>query len=887
MGTTRLLIQLVGADPATFEHAACDVHHGGPQTLLRWLETQLGLLSNPVPLTSRIAQYAAAMDRAGKLSVAASLATDRWATAAEMLARRDELRLEGWVASQTESFGWVLADLARIEPFVPELVDVAARLQRVQSALESGQSLPPHECVLFDPLERWPKAWRSVLKHVQTKPAEAPQLSAQPSTALAAAQQQVLDGQCERITTDDSLVWVRGRSTMAACETLVAALGREPQQLARTVICCADPTAALMLDGAVARAGLATMGAWIQTLAHPVLQVLPLALRLCWAPVDPGVLLDFLSLPAGPIPRAAASKLAQALAEQPGLGSHSWNQALQEVCSKEADPEGKVAERLREWLQMSRPAWGSPLAATTVQQVCGRVAKWQMGRAKQAEKTNPELAHAWRLAAGQASAVGELAASQGGDLSEPQIGRILHAATHMGIETSPHLCASGGPRLVTSLAHIMEPCDRLVWLGLAAQDLHPSRWTRLERDQLKRAGVDLDDGTRHLAATRAAERAGLSRVRHQLIAVGLPSDDQQRAHPLWLQVQAAFEEAGVKKPQVLDDALQSQALPPALKAPTQETKIVPPQGKRAQWQVEQGLLRDRDKSSASELQLRLACPFAWVLRYAARVRPSPIARLPDDFLLKGSFCHSVLAAAFGDGGPLPPVDQAVARVGKIFDERIGTDAAPLAQPARVAERIKLRAELLRATECLIKALHAGGYRIKAMEERVTGTFNNRQLDGAIDCLAEDRAGNEAIIDFKYGGSKKYRELLTQGRAVQLATYAYARSSANGRPVGAVAYLILGDALLLTPSGSALAANEPAVEEGPSIAKVWDDFATALNRADDWLHGTVVPARALQPSDEWPPGTDLVLDASRQNPPEKQSACAYCDYSLLCGLEVAQ
>ena len=54
---------------------------GGPETLLRWLETQLGL---PVPVihnASRITEYAAALDTVSESTIGASLKNDRWETA--------------------------------------------------------------------------------------------------------------------------------------------------------------------------------------------------------------------------------------------------------------------------------------------------------------------------------------------------------------------------------------------------------------------------------------------------------------------------------------------------------------------------------------------------------------------------------------------------------------------------------------------------------------------------------------------------------------------------------------------------------------------------------------------------------------------------------------
>lgn len=111
---TKLVIRLT---PGTLKprvgQPAVNCLSGGPETLLRWLETQLGL---PVPtshIASRITEYAAALDTLPESTITASLKNDRWETASQPLSRRDELLLSGWDESESESLPEVVNDLAR------------------------------------------------------------------------------------------------------------------------------------------------------------------------------------------------------------------------------------------------------------------------------------------------------------------------------------------------------------------------------------------------------------------------------------------------------------------------------------------------------------------------------------------------------------------------------------------------------------------------------------------------------------------------------------------------------------------------------------------------------------------------------------------------------
>jgi RecB family exonuclease len=364
-----------------------------------------------------------------------------------------------------------------------------------------------------------------------------------------------------------------------------------------------------------------------------------------------------------------------------------------------------------------------------------------------------------------------------------------------------------------------------------------------------------------------------------VLAVSLLADEESRPHPLWLCI---LEQALVRTtgPAALDLLFASGAKPdtgPFALGPEAVT-VVPAPGPRTLWPVAPGLLRERSRESASSLQSRLACPLQWVLHYAAKLRPSPIARLPEGNQLFGTFGHQVLEETFKEGGDPPTPAAAAKAVEGIFDDRVGLDAAPLATPAETAARHRLRAELSAAAKTLVKALRAGGYRFAGFEKRFEAEVDGIPLCGFIDCLVE-KDGGEAVLDFKYSGSWQ-AGALRDGTAVQLATYAAARRA--GEIDSAVAYLVLATARLLTPEGSALAGAEPSqvVSGAPPIRAVWGAFRDALRSTGGWLAGgEPVPAWPLADPGTWPEGVKLLLDEEE----DVQSACRWCDYSLLCGL----
>ncbi len=75
---------------------------GGPTELLKWLETQLGLPQPDVHRAARVMQYADALDKVANPCFAQSFAADRWETASDLLERRDELMMSGWMENLTK-----------------------------------------------------------------------------------------------------------------------------------------------------------------------------------------------------------------------------------------------------------------------------------------------------------------------------------------------------------------------------------------------------------------------------------------------------------------------------------------------------------------------------------------------------------------------------------------------------------------------------------------------------------------------------------------------------------------------------------------------------------------------------------------------------------------
>lgn len=875
--------------------AAWKTVRGGPVQLLGWLEDQLGVtgadgvreLSTP----ARIRRYMTALRTADGDTYRASLEEDPWSTAAELLKRRDELLLAGWEPEDddnTDELPVLARDLAGAErgfqgPGIPD------RLKSIAGRLDApGTSLPPHRLALDESLDRWPPLWRRVLDRMNVTEASFPGPAATDGSSLHAVQGRLSGIDIAPIELDQSLRWLRAASTHAAVQTVAAAVGGADGPSDHVAIYCPESSTAARLEEAFQRLGRPAVGAERETAASPALQVLPLVLELCWEPVEPQVLMDFLSLPVSPVPAPARWQLARALSETPGLGSREWEEAWDELTTSDADLE----ERLIRWFDHPRVETGEAVPPDLVRDRCGCVTRWARVYAETLaeEGEHRVLTEQLRTASLQAAELADVVRARGEPLTRPQLLRMLEDVRSSGRVQVRQQAEAGAPWLVTNLADVPPWVEHLVWVGVGVEAPPPSRWTTTELMALREAGIELDDGRRKLQVKREAERRALQHLSSTLLIVELPADEERAVHPLWTRIKTELEtdSGDAPEPDPLRVAISEDSPLGAWSVETREVTVTPPPTPPTEWDVPVELLDEPARGSATELESRLACPLRWMLKRTAHIRPSPAARLPDPFRLRGRFAHIVLDDVLGDGGELPEPDEAADAVVDRFDERVTLDAAPLAQPDRLAERRQLRDELEAATRLLVDVLQQGGYEVVRGEAPIDAEYDGRPLGGKIDLVIRGPEG-EAIVDFKYGGRSRYRELLEEGHAVQLAVYAYARGNQQGRdgPVSAVGYLVIQPQRLYTPAGSPLrgAGARGVIDGAPAIREVWDRFREALARSQDWLRteDESVPVRPRQDPDEWPEGVDMVVETDSRKDRTELRPCKYCDYQLLCGV----
>lgn len=837
------------------------------------LEQVLGLARPRMTAVDRLFRYAAACETSGVVGWQASLAVDRFGTAMHLLRRREEALHAGWdgVAHTTPA----LADLAAAEMALAagpgrDLGTEGDRLRRIAAGLALGLRVSV-VVEMSDPKE-WSPLWQQVAATIRT--VVRPPVTDPAAGGSLGAWQRSLSDRSGALKPDATLALTCVGGRQAGAQALAALLAESShERRAATVVVCADAELLTSLDDRLARAGLPRLGAPTVGSTTALDGLLPLVVALCWDPVDPGLLLEYCLLPDGPLGRRAGSRLAEALARFPGLGSQSWEATITQLTSAEADPDGTMAKRLSHWFVSRRIGAGCLAPADLLAGRCRAVAAWAGARAATADGDSPFLT----LASG-AARLADLFATTGGQIAAPAAARLLADALP-GTAAGRHTAEAGAPLLVDQPWRIPANTQHVIWIAPTTDESRSPSWTAQELQALNAAGLAVDDGEDAAAARRAGDRLGLCHISGDLLVVELPPAHDRRRHPAAVVLHVGMGMAGVKPallPRLDDPALADLELA-GWRRRCVAVAAVAAQPERHSWTGPPGGLRDRETHSYSELERRLACPLAWTLNYAAKLRGGGAASLPEDHVLQGTFAHAVLERVFSAGIPKP--EAAATMAGACFDDRIGRDAVPLAMPGRQAERRGLRDRVVETARLLAETVTRAGCTQVAMEAPISGEVGGRKLSGSIDCLATG-VDLAVIVDLKLGSFDRHYGNLASGRAVQLAVYASTRSE---RTV-AVAYGIINRRRMLTPEGAAIPHADDygceVVPGAPGWRETWGRFSAALDADQAWRAGGPIPARPLGDPASWPAGADIVLDPSA----DVQTSCSYCDYGVLCGRE---
>ncbi|MEP6389211.1 MAG: PD-(D/E)XK nuclease family protein [Halioglobus sp.] len=858
----------------------------GPHGFLNLLETQLGIPSVVTSFSTRLIQYLGCIDQIDHPGAFyhASYEADPFSVARTLLQWRDQWYEAGWNGHFESGVPAKLADMATIEELAESAVEPSTG-QRIERIIEllADNPIAIESITLRDLLADFPHLWHKLIEATGAQIIEAAAIppQADATTDLGKLQRHLLSDTHEKISLkgDGSVVVLRGDSPQESTP-LTALLTQHwlEQAPSQSIALLAERRGELLDDTLESihspRLGFNSLSPW-----RPVFQVLPLACELLWEPLNPTALFQFLSHSVGPIPRRIREKLAQTVANTPGIGSEDWENTIAQCLEDEDEAKrSKLKDNLLYWLESPRFSPAAGVDSQTLSHRAQRVADWLQG-AKEASD-DAALKSLYNIALNQAlefvNAIERLRVHGREQLTQDNVRRLIEDVRGTGASVTDRSAeVIPGQARVLRADHagaFATPIDNVIWWDCQASDrVHRWPWSRTERAALA------DNGVRLHAEDAQLDWLGRAWLRPILCAKGrftlVLHDDAERHHPVWDQIDSL-----TKGLPALQISASNTAADLGVSSNSLDARALP--AKVRWWHLSESLvLPKRDAESFSSLDSYIHSPYQWLLRYAARVRPGSLASVNDGNLLKGSLahrCYEEFLNAHPDIASIDPRD-----IAGWVDDTIATllqqEGALLLEAGRQAECERFITQVQESLTTLVEHLQAAAVVKVDMELWQEGLFAGGKLNGSIDVLATRADGREAVVDIKWGGKSYRRDALLKNSYLQLATYAQLRRNNGADWSAALSYFIVQDSHLLSLNHDFFPNAEIIKPEGEeNTAQYWHRFEQSWHwRKEQFDQGLVeVTVAETEPTADSAPQEDAL---------EKPEASdTFNDYKVLTG-----
>ena len=834
-------LHLDGLKPKTPRTAAGSVTVG-PKGMLDVLETQLGLsTATPHPSEAPLSylqflREASSSDR----FFHRSLHNDPVNVARTLLDWREQWYEAGWDGTFPNDAPARLADMAAVERIAKGRGPLThgERLQQVAKALTVRRT-QIQRVELHAPIDNFPYAWERVLDVLPWVLADGlePTPAGPPGSDLELVQTRLLaiadrnvdrPSHPESLQGDRSVIVVKAVSRDLSADA-VAEFLLTSGQTDRTLLVAEH--GGIIVDNALERVGLPRCGFQWHSRFRTATQVLKLSLALVWEPVDPYRILQYLLHPAGPIPRWVRSRLADAVSETPGIGGPAWVDAIHEIgqtqretCGAQETEVEQLRAQIEYWLGGDRydPVTGAPLE--TLLRRTQRVSAWASAQLHIVE--NRAEAALFAAAQAQADALSTELASLRSEGDEPierlALERRIDEVTTEAPDPSTYEEA-GHVRATTSPATVTDPWPIVIWWNLAPASTTVSYpWSRRELAALRTSGVRLPEVEDLIRQQSRDWLKPICNAKEQLVLV--VHDDERGMHPVWTQIESLFR--GFEKVEIEPMLLGGQTTLGPLKVPTRLLPLRALPVPRRWWSLpDRGALARREVESYSSLSKLCDYPHEWVLRYAARLRAGRATEVLDGPRLFGNLGHRIIETFFQTHNDWHRVQDAdvLAWVEAELSGILEREGAVLLAPGRGIDRQRIAATLERALVRLLAHLRSAGVEQVTSEASGQVPFAGRHLTGAIDLALILGTGQRVVLDVKWAGESYRSELLTENRALQLATYSYLKKNLDESefwPPGAFFILSTGNVLASDESifPDAIVYQS---KDGGGMADLWD------------------------------------------------------------------
>jgi hypothetical protein len=576
------------------------------------------------------------------------------------------------------------------------------------------------------------------------------------------------------------------------------------------------PEMNLTLERALMLEGFPAMGILSASLARPSLQVLKLAPAFLWEPVDVFKIMEFVTLPVKPLDEKLSLEIARVLAEKPGLFSDTWFAAVFGYLEQAEVPD-EAREQYEFWFGRRRHRADATAPKRDAIVIYNYLHEWALKYFEKDGKENTSLL----VLAEQARRIKELLEA----LPEQRISFLeLERIVRTIYEPSPVQFAAaevGRFEFVHSSGALAAPVDTLVWWNCLFENTTPTpdKWQQVEREFLEKQGIVLSTPRRESLLNQFRQMRPVLQTARQLILVVPEQADGAEAVPSLLlgDIEAVFPNKN-EFTFCLDDENNKARLAKILTVPATESLAVRP-GARVRPQLEiarPDLLADSKYETPTNLESLFYYPHRWFFKQKMRLFPSSLLSVTGDNTLLGSLSHRFFEKLLKE--KIADLDRQTLRewVRTEAENLLPREGATLLLYGREPERNSFVHKVENAAWSLVSILRNNGWEVAHTELELEGHFGKIPVRGKADLVLR-RDDDFAIVDLKWSGATRRKELIKNGEDLQLVLYAHLLPPPEKWPH--TAYFILEE-------GKMIARNAAAFSEAIVAGNGGSDHAAA-------------------------------------------------------------
>ena len=800
------------------------VFNVGIEKLLTLLEDQLGipyLLGDQEHI--RIEQYRQALllqqKQDNSVFYGHSLDVSPFATAVELLAKRDELLLAGWDFNDAGNPPQKLKTFSQVETIFlnnpSPAIGLADRYDRVINLLKN-RTLNVRLFAHLEPYELLPPAIHRLIKiftkkDINCTPFDIPVNKAKGD--LGVLQQAILENDFSPIKAkaDGSLLLIRAKRETTLAEWTAKWMAENPDFHPYFII----PDKSGIIDNAFIQEALPGLGIQSISIARPALQILKLIPVFLWNPIDPFKILEFLSLALKPLDDNLARKVALFLAQKPGINSDSWRlmikQFFDELQDNKEPKHQEIQQQYHFWFGRKRYPVQQMIPKREPIEIYRYLSTW----ATQAFDENGSNNTSLIVLKEQAKRIYELLESlPEEELSYLQLENIVRTIYQPAPVEIQGKQVAHFP-FVSNAGSIAEPVDSLVWWNFSAleQEHFFANWYKDELNWLQNKNIRLQSPQDKNNLVVWQRKRPFLLTQKQIILL-LPStcEGQEVApHPSYGYLEAKFNniENLLFDIQVPEDL---KRLSPYFSTPQKET-LKPKYLPRPQAFIElkkEALFKEQEHESFTSLDALFYYPHKWVFKYRAQLRKPSILSVVKERTLMGNLSHRFFEKLLRKDIYNLNKEQIFQSVDENIYALLAQEGSILLLYGKEPERIDFINKLKFAAWSLISLIRNNGWKVEQTEKLIEGHFAHKPIKGRAD-LVLSRGNERAIVDLKWSKSIYKEREIKNFEDLQLTLYTY-MSQKEGLPHPTAAYFIINEGKMIARTKDAFKEVTPVLPD---------------------------------------------------------------------------